>query len=311
MAKKKQEKAKKTKHKLSYANAIPVFISVVCVAVFSWFSLNTPTPKKTTIRDISVSAPTIAYCNDKDPSLTLEMYYPKIELSSDLPLIVYIHGGGWRWGDESGPLIDFYGSSFIKKGIAVAAIDYRLTSKSPYPDQNNDIACALSYINNNADQLHVDTKKIIYFGDSAGGQLAAFAALNIPFHDYTYTAPVGVIDFYGVSDFSKIINGVHPDLNARRYLGKKYSTIAAQASPVTYITKNASRFIFFHGNKDLVVPISQSKTFYDKLIAAGVDSEYVVIDGAGHAFMGPELPAVEYKKIQDSLDVFLSQTIGK
>lgn len=302
-------RSKRTKkYKLLYRFVIPIVLVVIGIAVYL-VNHTTLTPKPLTIRDVSTAQLGIQYCNSNDPSLVLNMYYPKGETTSKLPLVVYIHGGGWRWGDESGPLIDLYGSGFIKRGIIVAAVDYRLNSKSPYPDQNSDVACALSYLNINADRLHINTQKIIYFGDSAGGQLAAFAALNIPFNNYSYTAPVGVIDFYGVSDFSSIINGPRPDLNARRYLGKKYATIASQASPVTYITNNSSRFIFFHGTKDIVVPISQSKTFYDQLILAGVDSEYVAINGAGHAFMGPELPPAEYKKIQDSINNFLQETI--
>jgi len=299
------------RRKTFYFILLPIALLSIGVVVFVWVTVMTPRPKPMMISDVATVLPGIQYCNSKNPSLSLNLYYPKGEITSKLPLVVYIHGGGWLRGDESGPLLEVYGTKFIKKGIAVASIDYRLDTKSPFPDQNNDVACALDYLNTNAERLHIDEKKIIYFGDSAGGQLAAFAALNVPFNNYDYEAPVGVIDFYGVSDFSTIINGRHPDLNARRYLGSKYNTVANLASPTTYITKNAPRFIFFHGTKDTVVPISQSKTFYDLLIAAGVDSEYVVIDGARHAFVGPELSATQYKKIQDSLDAFLLETINR
>jgi acetyl esterase/lipase len=126
----------------------------------------------------------------------------------------------------------------------------------------------------------------LFFGDSAGGQLAAFAALNIPYNNYDYEAPVGVIDFYGVSDFSKIVGGTNPDLNA-------------------------PRFLFIHGTKDTVVPILQSRILYDQLTKVGIDAEYITVQGAGHGFNGPELPNVEYKKIVDNIDAFLKETIGK
>lgn len=300
-----------TIHKVRYIVVLLILLLSIGAIIFGRFAFTVSSPKPVVINDVSTVLPNIQYCNDKNPSLTLNLYYPKGEITTNLPLVVYIHGGGWRWGDESGPLLETYGPKFIAKGIAVAAIDYRLNSKHPYPDQNNNVACALSYLNTNANRLHIDTKKIIYFGDSAGGELAAFAALNIPLNNYDYTAPVGVIDFYGVSDFSKIVNGSRPDLNARRYLGSKYNAVANLASPTTYITKHAPRFIFFHGTKDTVVPISQSRTFYNQLIAVGVDSEYVAINGAGHGFVGPELPAVQYQKIQDSLDAFLRETINK
>jgi acetyl esterase/lipase len=299
------------RRKTLYFILLPLALLGIGVAVFVWINVMTPHPKPVMISDVSTVLPGIQYCNSKNPSLSLNLYYPKGEVTSKLPLVVYIHGGGWFRGDESGPLLEVYGTRFIKKGIAVASIDYRLDTKSPFPDQNNDVACALDYLNTNAERLHLDEKKVLYFGDSAGGQLAAFAALNVPFNEYDYEAPVGVIDFYGVSHFSTIVNGAHPDLNARRYLGSKYNSVADLASPTTYVTKHAPRFIFFHGTKDTVVPISQSKTLYDLLIAAGVDSEYVAIDGARHAFIGPELSAAQYKKIQDSLDTFLLETINR
>jgi acetyl esterase/lipase len=208
-------------------------------------------------------------------------------------------------------LISTYGPLFIKHGIAVASINYRLTPPKPYPDQNNDVACALSYLVKNADRLRINVDKSIFFGDSAGGQLAAFAALNTPYKNYDYEAPVGVIDFYGVSDFSKITEGSHPDFNARRYLGSKYSQSVASASPTTYVTKRAPRFLFMHGTKDHVVPMSQSKVLYDLLTHSGIDTEYVTIPGAGHGFVGPELSSNNYKAIQDSITSFLQETIQR
>jgi acetyl esterase/lipase len=168
----------------------------------------------------------------------------------------------------------------LQKGIAVATIGYRLNSSSPFPDQNRDISCALEYLDDHADTLHINPRKVVYFGDSAGGQLAAFAALNIPYDGHDYEAPVGVIDFYGVSDFSRIVDGAHPDL-------------------------------FVHGTRDTVIPISQSLSFYNQLTAVGIDAEYLTVNGAKHAFNGPGLLPETYKKITTTVDSFLKETIQK
>lgn len=255
---------------------------------------------------------TTRYCNTADEAQTLDFYRPKNRNTETLPLIVYVHGGGWHSGSKRSPLImKVYGQFFIERGLAVASVAYRLNTTNPYPDQNNDVACALTYLNDHASELKIDIHKMIFFGDSAGGQLAAFAALNIPYRNYDYEAPVGVIDFYGVSDFSKIVGGAHPDFNARRYLGSKYNRVASSASPVTYVTKKAPRFLFVHGTNDKVVPISQSKGLYDLLVGSGIDAEYVTIPGARHGFIGPELPGDGYKKIQDNLTSFLDETIQR
>jgi acetyl esterase/lipase len=268
--------------------------------------------RPTTLRDLASITTNIHYCDTANSAQTLDLYRPKnLDANSALPLIIYIHGGGWRRGDKHNSLLTYYAPTFIKKGIAIASINYRLNPQTPYPDQNNDVACALTYIDSNAGRLHIDTKHTLYFGDSAGGQLAAFAALNIPYKNYDYEAPVGVIDFYGVSDFSTIIVGSHPDLNARRYVGSRYNKVTNTASPTTYVTKKAPRFLFIHGTKDRVVPLAQSKALYDQLTKEGIDAEYVTVPGVGHGFIGPELLPTAYKSILDNIVAFLKETINR
>ncbi len=290
---------------------VSIIAIVILIAIsFASYTILRST-KPTALSDVAHLTSGIRYCNDNNPARTFDLYRPKNVGDKPLPLIVYIHGGGWRWGDENNHLLNTYAPRFIAKGFAVATLDYRLNPKNPYPDQNNDIACALAYIDTNANALKIDINKTIYFGDSAGGQLAAFAALNIPFANYDYEAPLGVIDFYGVSDFSTIVDGVNADLNARRYLGSKYNKTAIAASPTTYITKKAPRFLFFHGTSDKVVPIAQSRSFYDSLTKIGVDAEYISISGAGHAFAGPELPQAQNKLISDNINTFLDELVVK
>lgn len=262
------------------------------------------------IVDTAESRISIAYCGDNNPQRTLDLYQPQTT-SARAPLVVFVHGGGWRYGHKNSPLLNLYGSDFINRGIAVADIAYRLNPPSPYPDENIDVACALNYLTAHATELELDIEKMVLFGDSAGGQLAAFAGLNIPFEGYDYEAPLGIIDLYGVSDFTRIINGKKPDLNARFYLGSRYNQLAKEASPTNYAAKSAPRFLFIHGNKDKVVPISQSLDFYRQLSAYGVDAEFVTIDGAGHAFNGLDLPPERYKQMRDSIDTFIKETLGR
>ncbi len=287
-----------------------IILGLIISGGFGWIVKNN-LPHVETLQTFANTQKNIHYCNSNNPSQTLDLYRPKGKEGDVLPLLVYIHGGGWRSGSKNNKIISTYAPFFIKHGIAVASVDYRLSSPNPYPDQNNDVACALTYLSEHADRLKINADKSIFFGESAGGQLAAFAALNIPYKNYDYEAPIGVIDFYGVSDFSKIVEGARPDFNARRYLGSKYNQVVTPASPTTYVTKKAPQFLFIHGVEDRIVPISQSKGFYDLLVNSGIDAEYVAIPGAKHGFTGPELSVSNYKTIQDSLASFLQETIQK
>jgi len=305
------------KFKRKFSRRTKLFAAILFVAIVGslgvlyWYFLKSPDIPATKLQDLAAITPDIHYCNTSNSGQTLDLYRPKDAHDAALPLVVYVHGGGWRHGDKNNSLLKTYAPLFIKKNVAVASINYRLNPKAPYPDQNNDVACALTYLDTNAERLHLDMKKTLYFGDSAGGQLAAFAALATPYKGYNYEAPVGVIDLYGVSDFSTIIDGARPDLNARRYVGSKYNKITNAASPTMYVTKKAPRFLFIHGTKDKVVPSSQSKVLFDQLIKMGIDAESVTITGAGHGFIGPELSGDVYKKIQDDMASFLKETIGR
>ena len=284
-----------------------IVIIFVAIGVSSQFIIRPPAPQTAT--DYATVQRSLPYCNSKDPSQTLDFYRPQHSASAATPLVVYIHGGGWRSGNKSNRLITTaYGPFFLQHGIAVASIDYRLHSKNPYPDQNDDVACALSYLNIRAQELNINPQKVILFGDSAGGQLAALTALNADHNQYRYEPPRGVIDFYGVSDFSELISGQHSDANARRYLGPDYHSYIAQASPVTYIRPDAPRFLIVHGTKDKVVPMSQSQELYDGLTTAGNTAHYLTIPGARHGFIGPELPRAQYQIIQRHLTTFLQET---
>ena len=281
-------------------------VAVLIALIVLWIYTNSTNWRNDVVRQEDVP-----YCGTNDKLQTLDYYRPEHSGDQNLPLLVYIHGGGWRGGGKRNGMINNYGQVFIKHNIAVASLSYRLNSAHPYPDQNDDIACALTYLTANATTLHIDPSKIILMGESAGGELAAFAALHIPYKSYVYATPAGVIDFYGVSDFTKIINSKKPDLNARRFLGKNYAQNAAGASPITYVAANAPRFLLFHGENDTVVPIDQSMSLYNLLTAQHVNATFIKIPNAAHAFVGPELQPSSYKIILDTIDTFLKGTVGR
>ena len=82
------------------------------------------------------------------------------------PLVLVIHGGGWLGGDKS----RFYGANhYLKHGISVAAISYRLAKTDPLPTPVHDAARALQFLRYKAGEWNIDKNRIILTGDSAGG----------------------------------------------------------------------------------------------------------------------------------------------
>ena len=104
-------------------------------------------------------------------------YEPKENYDNHLPVLIYLHGGGWTIGsiNSCGRFCNAVASS---GRIKVIALDYRLAPEHPYPEGLNDCISAVNYIINHAAELHIDANHITIGGDSSGGNLALATALS-------------------------------------------------------------------------------------------------------------------------------------
>ncbi len=93
------------------------------------------------------------------------------------PLLVYIHGGGWRGGDKKVRPNQI--EPFLARGISVASIDYRLTPANPVPAPVHDAARAIQFLRSKAGEWNLDKNRVALTGGSAG----ACTSMWILFHD--------------------------------------------------------------------------------------------------------------------------------
>ena len=225
----------------------------------------------------------------------LDLYLPK-NVSGKIPLIIYIHGGGFERGDKSPAL---YSNEFIQNGYAVAAINYRLSKEAKYPAANQDVKSAVRWLRANADKYNLDIDRFGAIGGSAGGYFVSFLGTTGDSKEFdvgdnlNYSSSVqAVIDMFGLVNFSTIEKdrieiGV-PDRNVENaYLGCLINStdcakIAIKASPVNYISKNDAAFFIIHGEKDDQIPLKQSNEFYSLLKNVGVNVEITRLPNAGH-----------------------------
>ncbi|MGB6582380.1 MAG: alpha/beta hydrolase, partial [Streptosporangiaceae bacterium] len=128
--------------------------------------------------------------------LELDLYLPQIDGSA--PVIVYVHGGGWRRGSRREPLpvlgADFY-DRLTTQGFAVAAIDYRLSGEARFPAPLEDVRTAIGWVRDHAASYRLDAGRVFLWGDSAGGHLALLAAL-------TGSIVHGVVAWFPVTDLA-------------------------------------------------------------------------------------------------------------
>ena len=113
--------------------------------------------------------------------LELDLYLPEALPSGPVPVIVHVHGGGWRRGSRRHPLpalgTDFY-DRLAAQGFAVAAVDYRLSGEARYPAALEDVRAAVDWARDNVASYGLDTSRVFAWGDSAGGHLVLMAALT-------------------------------------------------------------------------------------------------------------------------------------
>jgi len=136
----------------------------------------------------------------------------------------------------------------------------------------------------------------------------------------------GAVTWYGIFDFDRLaaqhgaaaggVNPIRADSADARYLGCPVSTcaagVAAAASPITYIDAGDPPMLLVHGVEDKTVPVKQSQEMYERLRAAGVHAELLLIPGVGHSFIGPN-PAVTRAASLAALNrafAFIGKTIG-
>jgi acetyl esterase/lipase len=252
----------------------------------------------------------IAFAGSDGAKLLGDLYMP--EGVDTAPVLVAVHGGGWQIGNRK--FYIHWGSYLARHGIAVFAIDYRLTKPGAkaYPDAVRDVRGAVGFIRENAGRYGLDPERIGLIGDSAGAHLSALVALagdEPPFapgagNTAGRIAARVVVGFYGVYDTAAQWQHdltVRPRDNiTEKFLGAALYTdrrVYFESSPISYATadKNTTRFLLLHGTEDDVVDgRTQSQAFALALKQAGFFVRAVVIPGAGHFFLTDPVDDTSY-----------------
>ncbi len=114
------------------------------------------------------------------------------------PLLLYLHGGGWVMGGID-PVDSPLRALANRSGAVICSLAYRLAPETPFPGPLEDALVALSWLAGEAPGLGADGERIVVGGDSAGGNLAAAAALSA--RQGRGPRPAGQILIYPVMDF--------------------------------------------------------------------------------------------------------------
>lgn len=218
---------------------------------------------------------------------TMDVYLPPDRDDISTPVVVLIHGGGWRDGDKK----DFDGQGietfFISKGWAVVNMNYRLDDKYSYPAPIYDIGQVLEYIKLKQNEWNINPDRICLLGRSAGAHLA----LTYAYSHNNEGRIKAVIDGYGPTNFtdSTVVYNSKINTVVNQLLGD-YSTNEAawqDASPINH-TDSGVPTVIFQSTDDSVVFYKQASMLQESLLQYGVPCMFVTWQGYGHGWVPDE-----------------------
>jgi acetyl esterase/lipase len=221
--------------------------------------------------------------------------WQKQDAKEPVPTLIYIHGGGWIFGDRTGATLQFL--PYLQMGWNVVNVEYRMASASLAPAAVEDCRCALRWVVQHAKEYNVDTNRIVLTGHSAGGHLSLITGLLTPEAGLDNQCfglepmkVAAIINWYGISDVADLISGPNFKNYAAMWLGSQpeREAIAKRVSPLTYVHVGAPPVFTVHGDADPVVPYSQAVRLHQALTQAGVKNELLTIHGGGHGGFTPE-----------------------
>jgi acetyl esterase/lipase len=239
----------------------------------------------------------LTYAQDDGILRKLDFYDPADPRpEKPTPLLVWVHGGAWSGGSKQGvPLM-----ALTHQGIAIASVDYRLSTVAPFPANVHDLKAAIRFLRANAEKFHIDPERIFIVGSSAGGHLAALtglsggdAALEGRVGDCltTLSSVRGVISFFGASDLVHILDQSTDFGRKMRVpaltllLGgplEEKMDLARQASPVSHLDPRDPPLLLIHGDQDPQMPFQQSLDLQIACKEKNIPCQLIPIVGGVH-----------------------------
>ena len=264
-----------------------------------------------------VASPTIAHAADSDTnsayttystysnvsyasaqSEIFDLYVPKGARKS-VPVVVYVHGGGWGGGDKAELRALPEWDSLLSHGFAVASVNYTLSGSAKSPTQVKEVKSAIRYLRANKSDYGLNGE-VGLMGGSAGGQIVSEVGTSCGVRSLEgaigTTGPSScvdaVVDLSGPTDFTKAAGYPLFESSGAAYLGCSdgldFCTAEQleQASPLPYISsaRKLPAFLIGHGDADDQIPIGQSQLLYSALRKACGDVTMHTLHGEGHFF---------------------------
>lgn len=262
-------------------------------------------PKIHFVPDVVYAQPSTEHL--KNLLLQADLFIP--QTTKKLPAVIFVTGGGFVSANRARQLQ--LRMHLAENNFVVASINYRTAPNARFPQPIEDVKSAIRFFKAHAEKFSIDAEKIFVIGDSAGGYLAAFAAVtngdkifNVGDNLNMSSEISAAVDLYGISDLAKVASDFPEDIQ-RLYTSAgsvasllvnglpgfggvdggilAHPLAAERANPINYVNKNSAPMLLMHGTADDVVSPAQTDLLFQALKSCGVEAERYIIPNAGHS----------------------------
>lgn len=219
-----------------------------------------------------------------DPAQKLDFWRAK-DAARPAPLILFVHGGGWKRGDKRNATGSAKVAHFLAQGYAVASMNYRLVPDHRVEDQAADVAAAFAWARRNARQLNIDPARIVLMGHSAGAHLVALVGTDPAYAraaGFTLNDVRGVIPLDGAAyDVAAQMDGRNPLMQStyEQAFGTDRARQRALSPTLHAAAPNAPAFLILHVQR--ADGTEQSRMLAEALRRGGAAVELHGIPGRG------------------------------
>lgn len=229
-------------------------------------------------------------------SLKLDVYAP-VTPGQGRPALVYVHGGGWLFGDKKDQGLPLC-NHLATLGWVCFNVNYRLSPGATWPDHLIDVKAAVAWVREHADEFGVDDSFVAVSGGSAGAHIASMAALTQndrslqPGFEDDDTSVQAIVTSYGVYDLTNRLGAHNPGFVSKMigphvikaFFDEEPEKFRA-ASPRDHVDAAGIPWLVLHGSDDEMVPVIEARDFFSALSEESLPlCGYAEFPAASHAF---------------------------
>jgi arylformamidase len=233
----------------------------------------------------------VAYVEPKNERQTLDLYAPLT--GSNHSIVIWIHGGGWRQGDKRG--VQVKPQAFVDKGFLFVSTNYRFVPQVTVKEMTGDVAKAIRWAHDHAQDYGGNPNSIFVMGHSAGAHLAALVST-----DDRYLKAEGLslslvkgcvpVDTAAYDIPQRFAQSGAAKASAGKAIFGESEASHKDLSPITYVgkVKSIPAFLILHV-ADRPDSKAQSEQFARALLSSGVSATVVPAEGKTHGTINSEL----------------------